>query len=180
MEIGEQLGEELGVPNANQQDAQAGIPIFSPTGYTGIGHSRSLPILRQERTFQHVANLTFAADRHTFKAGFDVRRRTTWGSSRRTAATAASITSNITNNPANNTGGHAMASFLLGAPSLIEQDYLLVDAAIRATEWSAYFSDDWRASSKLTLNLGLRTSSTRRRPRPRTTGRTSMPRRRQC
>ena len=64
VEIGEQLGEELGVPNANQQDAQAGIPIFSPTGYTGIGHSRSLPILRQERTFQHVANLTFAADRH--------------------------------------------------------------------------------------------------------------------
>ena len=153
---GEQLGEQLGVPNANQQDAQAGIPIFSPAGYTGIGHSRSLPILRRERTFQYVSNLTYAADRHTLKAGFDVRRRhmgefqTNRGNGRFNFA------SNITNNPANNTGGHVMAAFLLGAPSLIEQDYLLVDAAIRTTEYSAYFSDDWRASSKLTLNLGLR------------------------
>ena len=153
---GEQLGEQLGVPNANQQDAQAGIPIFSPAGYTGIGHSRSLPILRRERTFQYVSNLTYAADRHTLKAGFDVRRRhmgefqTNRGNGRFNFA------SNITNNPANNTGGHVMAAFLLGAPSLIEQDYLLVDAAIRTTEYGAYFSDDWRASSKLTLNLGLR------------------------
>ena len=49
-----------------------------------------------------------------------------------------------------------MAAFLLGAPSLIEQDYLLVDAAIRSTEYSVYVSDDWRATSKLTLNLCLR------------------------
>jgi hypothetical protein len=156
VEPGDQLGEQLGVPNANQQDAQAGIPIFSPAGYTGIGHSRSLPILRHEKTFQYVANLTFAADRHTLKAGFDVRRRhmgefqTNRGNGR------FNFTSNITNNPANNSGGHAMAAFLLGAPSLIEQDYLLVDAAIRTTEYGAYFSDDWRATSKLTLNLGLR------------------------
>src|SRR4029450_8726355 len=33
VELGEQLGEELGVPNANQQEAQGGIPIFRPTGY---------------------------------------------------------------------------------------------------------------------------------------------------
>ena len=49
-----------------------------------------------------------------------------------------------------------MASFLLGAPSLIEQDYLLADVAIRGTEYSVYVADDWRATSKLTLNLGLR------------------------
>jgi hypothetical protein len=154
--VGDQLGEQLGVPNANQQDEQNGIPIFSPAGYTGIGQSRSLPILRKESTYQYVANLTYAADKHTIKAGFDVRRRhmgefqTNRGNGR------FNFSPNITNNPANNTGGHVMASFLLGAPSLIEQDYLLADVAIRGTEYSAYVADDWRATAKLTLNVGLR------------------------
>jgi outer membrane receptor protein involved in Fe transport len=153
---GDQLGEQLGVPNANQQDNQNGIPIFSPAGYTGIGQSRSLPILRHEKTFQYVANLVFAGDHHGIKAGFDVRRRhmgefqTNRGNGR------FNFSPNITNNPSNNTGGHVMAAFLLGAPSLIEQDYLLADAAIRTTEYGIYVADDWRASGKLTLNLGLR------------------------
>ena len=156
VEVGDQLGEQLGVPNSNQQDEQNGIPIFSPAGYTGIGQSRSLPILRDENTLQLVANLTYAADKHTIKAGFDVRRRhmgefqTNRGNGR------FNFSSNITNNPANNTGGHVMASFLLGAPSLIEQDYLLADVAIRGTEYGFYVADDWRVNSKLSLNLGLR------------------------
>ena len=93
-------------------------------------------------------------DKHTLKAGFDIRRRhmgefqTNRGNGR------FNFSPNITNNPANNTGGHAMASFLLGAPSLIEQDYLLVDVAIRWTEYGLYVADDWRADSTLTLNLG--------------------------
>ena len=156
VEAGDQLGEQLGVPNANQQDAQNGIPIFSPTGYTGIGQSRSLPIFRHERTAQYVSNLTFASANHTIKTGFDLRRRymgefqTNRGNGR------FNFSPNITNNPVNNSGGHVMASFLLGAPSQIEQDYLLIDADIRTLEMGLYVSDDWRATSKLTLNLGLR------------------------
>ena len=144
---GDQLGEQLGVPNANQQLGQDGIPIFSPANYTGIGHSRSLPIFRHEKTFQSVTNLTFAGEKHTIKAGFDLRRRhmgefqTNRGNGR------FNFSPNITNNPVNNTGGHVMASFLLGAPSLIEQDYLLAsDVGMRSTEYSVYVADDWRAT----------------------------------
>ena len=103
-----------------------------------------------------MTNLVFAGDHHTIKAGFDVRRRhmgefqTNRGNGR------FNFSPNITNNPANNTGGHVMAAFLLGAPSLIEQDYLLADAAIRNTEYGVYVADDWRATGTLTLNLGLR------------------------
>ena len=156
VELGDALGEQLGMPNANQQDAQGGISIFSPAGYTGIGMSRSLPILRAESTYQAVANLTYVSGKHTFKGGFDVRRRhmsefqTNRGNGR------FNFSPNITNNPANNSGGSSMASFLLGAPSLIEQDYLLADVAIRGTEYGIYVADDWRVSDRLTLNLGLR------------------------
>ena len=126
-------------------------------GYTGIGQSRSLPIFRHEKAFQYVTNLTFAGEKHTIKSGLDVRRRhmgefqTNRGNGR------FNFSPNITNNPVNNTGGHVMASFLLGAPSLIEQDYLLApDVGMRSTEYSVYVGDDWRASQKVTLNLGLR------------------------
>jgi Carboxypeptidase regulatory-like domain len=153
---GDKLGNKLGVPNANQQDAQDGLPIFSPANFTGIGHSRSLPILRRQNIFQYVGNLTWTGSAHTIKTGFDARRRhlteyqTNRGNGRFNFAP------NITNNPANNTGGNSMASFLLGAPSLIEQDYLLAWVGLRGTEYSAYIGDDWRARQKLTLNLGMR------------------------
>src|SRR3989442_12672589 len=97
---GDQLGEKLGVPNANQQDEQNGIPIFSPAGYTGIGHSRSLPILRHEKTFQYVTNLIFAGDKHTIKAGLDLRRRHTGEFSTNRGNGRFNLTPNINNNPA--------------------------------------------------------------------------------
>jgi Carboxypeptidase regulatory-like domain len=153
---GDKLGNKLGVPNANQQDAQDALPIFSPANFTGIGHSRSLPILRRQNIFQYVGNLTYTGSAHTIKTGLDVRRRhlTEYQTNRGNGRF--NFTPNITNNPANNTGGNSMASFLLGAPSLIEQDYLLAWVGIRGTEYSVYVADDWRATQKLTFNIGLR------------------------
>jgi hypothetical protein len=156
VEAGAQLGNKLGIPNANQQEQQNAIPIFSPAGYTGIGHSRSLPILRRENTYQFVENLTFTGSAHTIKTGLDVRRRQLTEYQTNRGNGRFNFAPNITNNPANNTGGNAMAAFLLGAPSLIEQDYLLAWVGIRGTEYSAYVADDWRATQKLTLNIGLR------------------------
>ncbi len=154
VEAGDKLGNKLGVPNSNQQDQQNGLPIFSPANFTGIGHSRSLPILRRENTYQYVGNLTFTGSAHTIKTGLDVRRRhlTEYQTNRGNGRF--NFSPNITNNPANNSGGNSMASFLLGAPSLIEQDYLLAWVGIRGTEYSAYVADDWRVTQKLTLNLG--------------------------
>ena len=76
MEVGDQLGEQLGVPNANQQDEQNGIPIFSPGRLHGH-RPEPLPAhpAQGEARYQYVANLTYAADKHTIKAGFDIRRR---------------------------------------------------------------------------------------------------------
>jgi outer membrane receptor protein involved in Fe transport len=107
--------------------------------------------------FQYVTNVTFAADRHTIKAGVDIRRRQMGEFQTNRGNGRFNFTPNITNNPANNAGGHVMASFLLGAPNLIEQDYLLADdVGMRSTEWGLYIGDDWRATDRLTLNLGLR------------------------
>jgi hypothetical protein len=153
---GQPLGNLLGVPNANQHETAQAFPIFSPSGYTGAGHSRSLPIFRRENTYQVVGNISMNYSAHTIKTGVDVRRRQLTEYQTNRGNGRFNFSPNITNNPVNNSGGDAMAAFLLGAPSLIEQDYLLAWVGIRGTEYSFYIADDWRVTSKLTFNLGLR------------------------
>ena len=55
----------------------------------------------------------------------------------------------------NNTG-QAFASFLLGAVQKTNRDIALTNPAYRTHAPSFYFSDDWKATKKLSVNIGLR------------------------
>lgn len=155
---GANLGNKLGVPNSNTHPLQNALPIFSPSNFTGVGHTRSLPIFRRENTFQYGDNATYTLGQHTLKFGGDLRRRqiteyqTNRGNGRFNFSPA------ITDGRGSVVGttGNSMASFLLGYPSLIEQDFTLVWTGQRGIEQGYYFADDYRVSRKLTLNLGLR------------------------
>lgn len=151
----ENLGVELGVANANPNAFQTGLPIFSPAGYLGIGMSRSLPILRRENTFEELDNMTWTRGKHTFKFGADVRRRQITEYQTNRGNGRFNFSGGFTAQPGV-ASGDAIASMLLGYPTLYEQDYLLVWPGMRGIETGMYFADDWRFSSKLTLNIGMR------------------------
>ena len=153
---GKNLGNELGVRNANSHPLHTLFPIFSPSGYTGVGHSRSLPIFRRSNTFQYADNMTLTSGRHTLKFGGDFRRRQITEYQTNRGNGRFNFSPSITNDPSNNTGGDSMASFLLGAPSLIEQDFTLAWIGARGVETGLYFADDFRINRRFTLNLGLR------------------------
>ncbi len=154
---GAQLGQKLGVPNSNQGPQSDGIPIISPTGYFGIGQTRSLPIVRIENTFNPRVDLNKLQGRHGLKFGFEVRRRQITQYQTNRGNGRFNFGRTFTDDP-NNTGstGETMAAFLLGAANTIEQDFTLVFPGFRYTEWAGYVQDDWKVNSKLTLNLGLR------------------------
>ena len=153
---GDALGNALGVRNANTHPLQLGIPIFSPSGYAGIGQSRSLPIFRRENTFQYIDNVTFISGKHTLKAGVDIRRRQITEYQTNRGNGRFNFNQNFTNQPGVARTGDAAASMLLGLPSLIEQDFTLAWVGLRGTELGWFAGDDWRATSRLTLNIGLR------------------------
>ncbi len=154
---GAQLGEKLGVKGSNQGPNSDGIPIFSPAGYTGIGQTRSLPIIRIENTYHPGVNFTNLRGRHTIKFGADFRRRQVTQYQTNRGNGRFNFGRTFTDNP-NNAGatGDAMAALILGAANFIEQDFTLFAPGIRLWESNYFVQDDWRVNDRLTINFGVR------------------------
>jgi hypothetical protein len=154
---GANLGDKSGVPNANQGPFSYGLPIFSPSSYTGIGGPASLPTIRLENTFNPTVSLTKIRGAHTIKFATNIVRRQIIDFQTNQGDGLFSFDPTFTSDP-NNTGrtGDSMASFLLGTGSGISQDFFLVWPGIRTMEISSYVQDDWKVSTRLTFNIGLR------------------------
>ena len=154
---GAQLGEKLGVRGSNQGPNSDGIPIFSPAGYTGIGQTRSLPIIRIENTYHPGVNFTNLRGRHTIKFGADLRRRQLTQYQTNRGNGRFNFGRTFTDDPNNaNLTGDAMAALILGTASVIEQDFTRFAPGIRIWESNYFVQDDWRVNNRLAVNFGVR------------------------
>jgi Carboxypeptidase regulatory-like domain len=145
------------IPGRNPTDPSA--PIISPSGFGGLGDSRSIPLIRLEHMFENIASLSWQHGTHAFKFGGDFRRYLISDSSPPSQSPFGrfNFDNTFTNNPAVPAGtGNVMASMLLGFPSTTSRDFFLPGVAhVLTSQNNFYVSDTWRASRKLTLNIGV-------------------------
>jgi hypothetical protein len=154
---GAKLGEKLGVKNSNQGPNSDGIPIMSPAGYTGIGQTRSLPILRVENTYHPAVGFTWMKGAHNVRFGGDLRYRSIAQYQTNRGNGRYNFSRTFTNDP-NRTAntGDEIASALLGVASTIEQDFTLFMPDMHYNEWAGYIQDDWKITPHFTINAGIR------------------------
>ncbi len=117
------------------------------TGHAGLGQSTVERVQNPIQNQQFVDNVLWVKGNHTMKTGLEFRR-----------------SSNIETNDSSGGGNFGfsdratasgVAALLLGwtnSGALVKTDVL----NSRTNYYGAYFQDDWKLSSKLTLNLGLR------------------------
>jgi hypothetical protein len=134
------------------------FPRFGVSGMTTLGGNDHR--YNAFMSYTAAAALTKVRGGHALKAGFEGRmlRVNVWEA--RSAGTF-NFRANETQGPnptaASSTAGLGFASFLLGTGQ--PNDVLIQNwknVAANSFYWAGYAQDDWRLSSRLTLNLGLR------------------------
>ncbi len=133
-----------------------GFPNINITDLTAFGRPDSTG--NPTATGTAGVNLTKIKGSHNIKFGYEQRlyRRSDWGTS--DASGAFSFSRAFTQaNPtvASSTSGYGLATFLLGAPTS-GTIYHTLDSVDSMNFSALYVQDDWKATRRLTFNLGLR------------------------
>jgi hypothetical protein len=117
------------------------FPQITISGVMQLGGLNGFPQGRGDTTFQYNDTLSWTHGRHSFKFGGEVRRF--WNNAFNTA-TGGTITFS------------GLSTFLAGTPSQGQQTQIPVNSGMRVTAFDAFAQDDFKMTSRLSWNLGLR------------------------
>jgi hypothetical protein len=165
IDYGTNIAEQMGIPGINLNPSTSAMTQLTFQNVRNIGANSNQPLITNQNDFQVYDNVTMIRGRHTFKVGGSITFRSreilnadtihgNFGFNNNQTSNCAGRTSGCT---LNTNTGFDVASFLLGLTNSKNRN--LFDATTYTEtrpEFSLYVQDDFRASSRLTLNYGLR------------------------
>lgn len=152
------LASTLGLPtNMNTGGGLPIFPVFAPSGYMqlGDGDNRHNAFM----TYSFAPSFSWTHGRHNIKIGLDGRLIRVNDHETRDTSGSFSFPKSYTQGPdpstASSTAGNGLASMFFGVGSGdLYQNYK--DVASQSYYYGIYAQDEWHATSKLTINYGLR------------------------
>jgi hypothetical protein len=153
---------KIGIPDTGLPNFNLAFPYFSISqGMYQMGPSPSRVALDQvEENYQLTENFTFIRGSHTFKTGYYLERirLSQYGLTAGGYTPSGQFTfdGSQTAFPKDTASGIPFADFMMGTPNSSTFGMMTNPWRVRYWDHQLYFQDDWKASRKLTLNLGLR------------------------
>jgi hypothetical protein len=155
----------VGLPGINLNDATSAMTQLAFQNIRNLGANSNQPLITNQNDFQIFDNVTWIKGKHTVKTGGSLTLRSREILNADTIVGNFSFNNNMTSNCAgqaagcsvNSATGFDVASFMLGLVSAKNRN--LFDANTyteKRPEISLYAQDDFRPTSRLTLNFGLR------------------------
>jgi hypothetical protein len=163
------LPAEYGIQDVPQGNLNGGLPAFGINGLATLGSNSFLPSNETSQTLQLTDDVTKIYGKHTFKMGFEWQHikfttiQPPWSHGEYDYNGA------FTDVPAGTPGNTGRVDFLLtptlstvpgginyvgGSSDVYLSNTFLTDDL--KSYYGGYINDDWKVTSKLTLNLGLR------------------------
>ena len=144
LNYGQNPNTAFGQANINISQLTSGLGQINITNFTSLGNGGYfVPLVNHDSTYQGAASIFYSKGNHSLKTGFALIRRH------------AALTQD--------NAGEGLFGFNAGLPGLVSGFYSSVTRNnsvfiphYRLWEISGYVQDDWHASSKLTVNMGLR------------------------
>jgi hypothetical protein len=155
LNYGKNLSAAFGLKNVNLDQVTSALTPMNPAGYASLGDATFIPLITTNKTWQLSASATKTKGAHNLKAGVGIVSRRFRQFQSSSAVGTIAFTTAITDNGAGS-GGNSIASFLLGFPATVARTHTLFDPHYRTMEPNLFVQDDWRATSWLTINAGVR------------------------
>jgi hypothetical protein len=165
IDYGKNLAQQVGIPGINLNEVTSAMSQLTFQNIRNMGANGNQPLITNQNDWQFYDNITRTMGKHTLKAGGSLTFRSreilnadsivgVFAFNSNQTSNCGGITSGCTLNTAT---GFDVASFLLGYAS--SKNRRLFDSNTyteQRPEYGVYFQDDFRATSRLTLNLGAR------------------------